>query len=133
MFDKVVICVLLRNDDYFCLSSLYFALSLSLSVSRVFVRKQKLYSVWSLRSYRLKQSSLASNSLLSSAIVLVGWTNTAPDECATQTKTQKKRERGFAIFTCKWLFTCANVRSFTSMSSRTDFGVAPETHSPNRF
>ena len=46
------------------------------------------------------------------------------------THTQKKR--GLSdIFTCKWLFTCANVRSLTSMSSRTDFGVAPETHSPN--
>lgn len=29
--------------------------------------------------------------------------------------------------TCKWLFTWANVRSFTFISSSTDFGVAPAT------
>lgn len=29
------------------------------------------------------------------------------------------------IITCKCDLTCANVRSFTSISSRTDFGVAP--------
>lgn len=28
-------------------------------------------------------------------------------------------------FTCKWDLTWAKVRSFTSISSRTDFGVAP--------
>jgi len=26
---------------------------------------------------------------------------------------------------CRWLLTCASVRSFTFISSNTDFGVAP--------
>jgi hypothetical protein len=39
------------------------------------------------------------------------------------------RGRGREI-TCKWLLTWANVRSLTSMSSRTDFGVAPINNEP---
>jgi hypothetical protein len=32
---------------------------------------------------------------------------------------------GVKDYTCKWDLTCDNVRSFTSISSRTDLGVAP--------
>lgn len=34
-------------------------------------------------------------------------------------------EKNLQNFTCKWDLTCAKVRSFTSISSRTDLGVAP--------
>jgi hypothetical protein len=29
------------------------------------------------------------------------------------------------LLACRWLLTCASVRSFTFISSKTDFGVAP--------
>ena len=75
--------------------------------------------VFNLRSYRLKQSSLVFNSIIhcfSLAIMPVGWTNTASYEWVAHRHTHRKRERGLSdYFTCKWLFTCAYVRSLTSI------------------
>ena len=75
--------------------------------------------VFNLRSYRLKQSSLVSNSVIhcfSSAIMPVGWTNTASYERVAHRHAHRKRERGLSdYFICKWLFTCAYVRSLTSI------------------
>ena len=42
------------------------------------------------------------------------------------------RERKGVIQTCKWDLTWAKVRSLTSMSSRTDLGVAPNHQIPHR-
>lgn len=89
MFDKVLMMCII--EKWWLLLSVIILLC-SLSLSRVFVKKQKLYSVWCLRSYRLKQSSLVFNSQ-PSAIVPVGRTNTAPDEWALHKKRHRKRER----------------------------------------
>ena len=38
----------------------------------------------------------------------------------------KEKQLRYAFITCKCDLTCAKVRSFTSISSRTDLGVAPK-------
>ena len=49
------------------------------------------------------------------------------------TRERERETKHKTLHTCKWLFTWANVRSFTSMTSRTDFGVAPKIHQLNNI